>query len=266
MRRPRPLRPTAVAAGAVACAALSAAGACGLPAGTAATAATAKSAQAEYEAAIKAATNQSVHFQTDINQAHITLEQSGDAGKGEGSESLTVHNGKLTEHIDAEVVGRTGYLRGNRTGLQNILALTAAQSRKYAGRWLSFPLSNSTYAQFVGGLLRSQVATELGFSGPFTFARHATVNGQHAVGIKGSVSTANGGSVPEILYVPSTGKPLPIEEVTDPGAKAHSSSVHGTVNFSNWGERVTVSAPAHPVALSKLAPKSASGATSTSGG
>ena len=265
MRRPLlPRRPTAVAAGAAAFAALVAFGASGTPAGAAN--APAKSAQSEYQAAVQAATDQSVHFQTDVTQGNVTLQQSGDAGTTSGSETLTVHNGKQTEHMSAEVVGKNGYVKGNTTGLQNILGLTAAQSRKYAGQWLSFPMSNTNLAQLAAGLLKSQVATELGFSGPFTFASDATVNGQHAIGVKGSVSTNSGSAVPEILYVPSTGKPLPIEEVTNPGAKAHTSTIHGTVSFSNWDEQVAVSKPAHSVALSKLAPTSTSGATTTTGG
>jgi hypothetical protein len=264
MRRPLSLRPTAVAVGVAVLAALSAFGANGLPAGAAST--PAQSAQSEYQAAVKAATNKSVHFQTNVTQGNVTLQQSGDAGATSGSETLTVHNGKQTEHMSAEVIGQTGYVKGNTTGLQNILGLTAAQSRKYAGKWLSFPMSNSNLAQLVAGLLRSQVATELSFSGPFTRAAAATVNGQQADGIKGSVSTNTGSSVPEILYVPSTGKPLPIEEVTNPGAKAHGSTIHGTVTFSNWGEQVSVPPPAHAVSLSKLAPTSTSGATTTTGG
>jgi hypothetical protein len=261
--RPLPFRPTAVAAGA-ALAALAAFGAVGTPAGAAN--APAKSAQSEYQAAVKAATNQSVHFQTDVTQGNVTLQQSGDAGTTSGSETLTVHNGKQTEHMSAEVVGKTGYVKGNATGLQNILGLTAAQAHKYANTWMSFPMSNTNLAQLAAGLLKSQVATELSFSGPFTFASDASVNGQHAIGVKGSVSTNTGSSVPEILYVPSTGKPLPIQEVTNPDAKGHSSTIHGTVSFSNWGEQVAIQAPAHPVPLSKLAPRSTSGATTTTGG
>jgi hypothetical protein len=264
MRRRLPVRPTAVAVGTAACAALAAFGVCGTPAGAASASTT--SAQSEYQAALKAATNQSVHFQTDVTQGNVTLQQSGDAGTSSGSEMLTIHNGKITEHMSAEVVGKTGYVKGNAAGLQNILGLTAAQSRKYAGKWLSFPMSNSNLAQLAAGLLKSQVATELSFSGPFTRATDATVNGQNAKGIKGSVSTNTGSSVPEILYVPATGKPLPIEEVTNPGAKVHSSTIHGTVSFSNWGQQVAVTAPAHAISLSQLAPTSTSGATTTTGG
>jgi hypothetical protein len=264
MRRPLPVRPTAVALGAVACAALAAFGAYAAPVGAAS--APSQSAQSEYEAAVKAATNQSVHFQTDVTQGRVRLQQSGDAGSHSGSEALTIHNGNLTEHMNTELVGNTGYVKGNTTGLQNILGLSAAQAHKYQGQWLSFPISNSNLAQLVGGLLKSQVATELGFSGPYTHASDATVNGRNAIGIKGKVSTSDGTSVPEILYVPSTGKPLPIEEVTNPNAKAQASTIHGTVSFSNWGQRHEVPAPAHSVPLSTLAPPSTSGATTTTGG
>lgn len=263
MRRPLPLRPTAVAVGAAALA-LSALGADAATAG--ATVAATKSAESEYQAAVKAATNETVHFNTDVVQGNVTLHQSGDAGDTSGSQSLTIHNGKTVEHMTAEVAGQTGYVNGNSVALHNIIGLTTAQAKKYSGKWLSFPMSNSTLAQLAAGLLRSQVATELSFSGPYTFASDATVNGQSATAIKGSVSTDNGGSVSEILYVPSSGKPLPIEEVTNPGAKAHASTVHGTVSFSNWGEHVTVSAPAHSTSLLKLAPVSSSGATTTTGG
>ena len=264
MRRPLPFRSPAVAVGTTAFAVLAAFGASETPAGAAS--APSKSAQAEYQAAVKAATNQSVHFETDVTQGNATLQQSGDAGGTSGSESLTVHNGNITEHMSAQVVGKTGYVKGNKVALQNILGLSAAQANKYAGQWLSFPMSNSNLAGLVAGLLRSQVATELSFGGPFTYATDATVHGQNAVGVKGSVSSNGGTSVPEILYVPSTGKPLPIEEVTNPGAKAHASTIHGTVSFSNWGEHVAVSTPAHSVSLLKLAPTSTSGATTTTGG
>jgi hypothetical protein len=264
MPRPVPVRPAAAAAGVAALAALAALGTSVVPAGAAST--TAKTAQSEYQAAVKAAGNQTVHFVSVVTQGNVSLHVSGDAGTTSGAQTLTVNNGKATERMMAEIVGSTGYVNGNTTALQNVIGLTAAQSKKYAGQWLSFPTSNTGLAQLVSGLLKSQVATELGIDGPFTFGTDATVNGHHATGIKGSVSTSNGGKVTEILYVPSTGTPLPIEEVTNPGAAAHSSSLHGTVTFSNWGEKTSVKAPAHSMSILKLAPPSSSGATTTTGG
>ena len=263
MRRTVPACPAAVAAGVAAFAVL-AFGAGAVPAGAAS--APTESAQTEYQAAIKAATNQTVHFSSDVTQANVTLRISGDAGTTSGAQSLTVQNGKQVEHMSTEVVGQTGYVKGNSTALHNIIGLTTAQANKYAGQWFSFPMSNSTFSQLAAGLLRSQVASELSISGPFTFVSGTTLNGQRALGIRGSVSTNNGGTVGEILYVPAHGKPLPIEEVTDPGAKAHASTIHGTVSFTKWGEQVSIQAPAHSSSLLKLAPASTSGATTTTGG
>ncbi len=264
MPRPVSVRPAAAAAGVVTLAALAGLGASVVPAGAAST--PAKTAQSDYEAAVKAAGNKSVHFVSVVTQGKVTLHVAGDAGSTSGAQTLTVQNGKATEHLSAEVVGANGYVNGNSTALQNVIGLTAAQSKKYAGKWLSFPTSNTALAQLVSGLLKSQVATELGIDGPFTFASDATVNGHHATAVKGTVSTSNGGKVTEILYIPATGTPLPIQEVTNPGASAKSSSLHGTVTFSNWGEKTSVKAPAHSTSILKLAPPSSSGATTTTGG
>jgi hypothetical protein len=264
MPRPVLVRPAAAAVGVAAFAALAALGATGVPAGAAST--PTQTAQSEYSAAVKAAGNQSVHFVSVVTQSKVTLNVAGDAGTTSGAQTLTVKNGKTTERLSAEVVGSTGYVNGNSTALQNVIGVTSAQAKKYAGQWLSFPTSNTALSQLVSGLLKSQVATELSIDGPFTFGTAATVNGQHATAIKGTVSTSNGGKVSEVLYIPATGTPLPIEEVTDPGASAKSSSLHGTVTFSNWGEKTSVKAPAHSTSLLKLAPPSSSGATTTTGG
>ncbi len=67
-----------------------------------------------------------------------------------------------------------------------------------------------------------------------------------------------------MLYIPASGTPLPIEEVTNPGTSEGSSAIHGTVTFSNWGEDKSQTAPAHTVSLLKLAPASVVG-SSTAG-
>ena len=122
-----------------------------------------------------------------------------------------------------------------RNALHNVIGLGTSTSNKYAGKWLSFPTSNTGLAQLVAGLLKSQVDSELGLDSPYTYGADATVNGQQAVAIKGEVSTSSGGKVTEVLYIPTSGKPLPIQEVTNPGSTS-SSSIHGTVSFANWGE------------------------------
>jgi hypothetical protein len=230
-----------------------------LPAGAAGSSTT--SATAEYKAALKAVGSQGVHFESTATQSGATLQVSGDAGTTSGAQALLVKNGGVTEHMNARVVGSTGYVTGNAAALQHVIGLTAAQSSKYAGKWLSFPTSNTSLEELVGGLLSSQVSKELEIGGPYTYGTATTVAGQHALAIKGSVATESGSKVPVVLYVPSSGAPLPIEEVTNAGDSGGSSAIHGTVSFSDWGEDKSQTAPTNTVSLLKLVPPTSSSTT-----
>jgi hypothetical protein len=266
LMRPHPVRKTAsVAAGAAALAAVATFGAfVALPA--AAGAATTPSAQAEYEAALKAAGSQGVHFASSASQGTVTIRVTGDTGTTSGAQTLTVKKGNLTEQVSALLVGSMGYVKGNATALHNVIGLSSSLSRKYAGTWLSFPTSNSSLAQLVAGLLNSQVSNELQMSGPYSYGTATTVGSQHVLAVHGTVSTQSGSKVPVVLYVAATGSPLPAEEVTNPGTTGGSSAIHGTVAFSHWGEKTKEKAPSHSVSLLKLVPSASSGATTTTSG
>ena len=151
---------------------------------------------------------------------------------------------------------------GNKAALQHVIGLTAAQSSKYANTWLSFPISNQELGELVGGLLSSQVSKELEIGGPYTYGKDATVAGQKATAIKGSVATQSGGKVPVVLYIPASGTPLPIEGSDQrrqrPRARRPS---HGVVTFSNWGENQSQAAPTHTTSLLKLVPASSGSTT-----
>ena len=225
-----------------------------------------QSAQAEYQAAIKAASNLGVHFVSLASQGGVTIHVTGDTGATSGAQTLTVTNGKLSEHVSAMVVGSTGYVKANSTALHYVIGLSTSQSNKYANHWLSFPTSNSGLEQLVSGLLNSQVSAEVQMSGPYTYGPLTTIGGQQAVPIHGTVKTDSGSNEPVVLYVAATGTPTPVEEVTNPGASKHTSAIHGIVTFSNWGQKVSEKPPAHSMSLLKLAPPSASGATSSTAG
>lgn len=225
----------------------------------------APTAQSLYDAAIKAASNQGVHFTSLATQNGITIHVSGDTGATSGAQTLTVTNGRLTEHVSAIVVGPTGYVNANSTALHYVIGLSTSKSNKYANKWLSFPTSNAGLEQLVSGLLNSQVVSELEMSGPYTYGTATTIGKQRVDALRGSVKTQSGSNEPVILYVSASGTPTPIEEVTNPGASAHSSEIHGTVNFSNWGQKISEKAPAHSVSLLKVAPPT-SGTTSTTAG
>jgi hypothetical protein len=208
--------------------------------------------QAIYKAAIAAAGDQGVHFVSHASQGGTSIDVTGDTGATSGAQSLTVHNGSVVEHLNAVLVGSIGFVKGNAAALHNIIGLTTTQSSKYTNKWLSFPTANNSLDELIGGLENKQVSSELQMNGPYTFGKATTVAGQNALAIKGSVSTESGTKVPVVLYVPATGRQLPIEEVTNPGAGKNSSTIHGTVAFSNWGEKTVEKVPPHAVSLLTL--------------
>jgi hypothetical protein len=215
------------------------------------------SAATEYAAAIKAARGQGVHFQSIATEAGTSIDVVGDTGSTSGAQTITVKHGSVVEHVKAVRAGATGYVNANNAALRNVIGLTSAQSSKYAGRWLSFPTSNTSLETLVAGLLDKDVASELQMQGPYSYAPSIKINGQRAVGIRGTVPTESGQSERQVLYVPANGPALPIEEVTNPTSSKSkgSAAVHGTVTFSYWGEKKTATAPtAHAVSLLKLVP------------
>jgi len=260
--RQKPARTAAVAAGIAAALALAAApNAAGAASTTTTTSAGSSAATAKYNAALKAVGTKGVHFSSVAKQDGATLTVTGDAGSTSGAQTLVVKNKGVTERMSAKVVGSTGYVNGNTAALAGVIGLTKAESTKYAGKWLSFPTSNTSLAELVGGLLSSEVAKELEVSGPYTFGKSATVAGQQATGILGSVATESGSKVPVMVYIPATGSPLPIQEVTNAGNAGGASAIHGVVTFSNWGEDKNQSAPAGAFSLLKLVPASSSSGT-----
>jgi hypothetical protein len=259
--RQNPARAAAVAAGLAAAAALALAAtpsAASAASTTTTTSAGNAAATAEYNAALKAVGSKGVHFTSVADQSGATLSVTGDAGTTSGGQTLVVKDKGITERMTTKVVGSTGYVNGNEAALEKVIGLTTAESKKYAGKWLSFPTSNSGLAELVGGLLSSEVSKELQVGGPYTFGKSATVAGQKAMAILGSVATESGSKVPVVVYVPASGSPLPIQEVTNAGKAGGSSAIHGVVTFSNWGENKSQSAPTGAYSLLKLTPASSS--------
>jgi hypothetical protein len=209
-------------------------------------------AKTKYQAALKAAAAQNVHYVSRATEQGISLEVVGDTGKTSGSQVLEVQNGSITEQLSVVLIGDTGYLRGNMSALEKVLGLTAAQSSTYKNRWLSFPTSNRSLSELVSGLRDSEVASELEMTGPYTFGGTKVIGGHLTQAIKGIAATSSGTKVPIVLYVESSGTPRPVREVTNPAAK--SSAIQGTVTFSNWGEVIHPVAPSTSVQLIPLLP------------
>jgi hypothetical protein len=255
-------RTAAVATGLAAAAALALAAPAGAASTTTTTNAAANAeATVKYNEALKAVGVKGVHFISVAKQNGAELDVSGDAGKTSGAQTLVVKSSKATERLSALVVGATGYVKGNEAALANVIGLTTAESTKYANKWLSFPTSNQGLGELVGGLLSSQVSKELAIGGPYTYGKSATVAGQKAIAINGAVANSSGGNVPVVLYIPASGTPLPIQEVTNAGSSGGSSAIHGVVTFSHWGENKSQTAPKNAFSLLKLVPASSGSTT-----
>lgn len=259
------VRTAAVAAGLTGTAALALA-ATTPPAGAAGTTTTTTSAgssaaAAKYNAALKAVGTKGVHFSSTAKQDGATLSVDGDAGTKSGAQTLTVTRGKVKERLTAREIGSTGYVNGNEAALQDVIGLTKAESTKYAGRWLSFPTSNTGLAELVGGLLSSEVGKELEIGGPYTLGKSTTVAGKKVTAVTGSVSTQSGSNVTVLLYIPTTGSPLPVQEVTNPSRAGGSTAIHGIVTFTDWGENKNQTTPSNAYPLLKLVPASSSAST-----
>jgi hypothetical protein len=211
-------------------------------------------AKAKYQAALKAAGTENVHYVLKEAEQGVSLEAVGDTGNTAGSQVLEVQNGSTVEELAVVLIGSTGYLRGNIAALEKIVGLTTAQSDTYANKWLSFPTSNTSLADLVSGLRNSQVASELEMAGPYSFGGTKDVGGHVTQAIKGTAATSSGTKVPIVLYVDSSGTPRPVQEVTNPSAK--SSAVTGSVTFSNWGETTHPKAPTKSTPLVPLMPAS----------
>ena len=212
------------------------------------------SATSVYNAALKAAGSQGVHFVSTATESGTSIKVVGDTGATTGAQTLTVKKGTLSENVSVKLVGATGYVKGNTTALLNILGLTATQAAKYSGKWLYFPTSNTDLAELVSGLHNKDVSSELKMTGPFTFGSSQSIGGQSAKAINGKVSTSAGAAVPVVLYVASSGKPFPLEEVTNPSKANSKTAIHGTVLFTKWGEKTNEKAPSSSTSLLSLLP------------
>ncbi len=210
------------------------------------------SAQSTYAAAVAYAGTQNVHYVSKATQQGVSLRDVGDTGSTSGTRSLVVTRGSKVEKLTTALVGSTGYLRGNATGLTSILGLSSEEAATYGDKWLSFPTGNKTLDQLVSGLRNKDVAAELTLSGPFTFGSVKTIGGHRAQGIQGFTNDSAGKKVPTTLYVETGSTPRPMQEVTSPGKGA--SDPTANVTFSNWGQSTHVAKPTHAVSLLSLAP------------
>ena len=234
------------------------------PAPAAAATPSTRRAQAEYNAALKAVGTQGVHFVSTAKQSGVTLDVIGDAGHhlgradadGEEREDHRAHDGRR---------GRVHRIRRRQRGRPAQRHRPhQSQSSKYAGKWLSFPTSNSASSELVGGLLDSQVATRAADRAvPTPTARPRPCTASTRWPSAARVSDAERQQGAGRALRPGHRAPrCRSRRSPTPARRRGSSAIHGTVTFSQLGrEREPEGAGAHGVAAEARAARL--GATST---
>jgi hypothetical protein len=179
----------------------------------------------------------SVHVVSKASQGRLTVTLSAQLASNGGRAQVSV----LGVAYDVIRIGETVYVKGS-PGLYESLGVAAKVPR---GSWLTGPVSGklgqlATFTYLSGELNRLLPAR----NAVLAKGASGTLDGQHALELNATAKLFTG-----VLYIPTTGKPYPIELVK------HGRET-GQSTFSEWNKPVTLDAPANTIKLSPLEHKS----------
>jgi hypothetical protein len=153
-------------------------------------------------------------------------------GKG-GSGSMTIQ-GAPVQIVD---VNATLYMNGS-DAFWNKVGGGSAVVALLHGKWLKAPATGNFSSLANLTSIHTLFSQLLDSHGTLTKGSAKTVNGQSVIAITDS---AKGGTI----YIATTGKPYPVQ-------LAKSGGSGGAVNFSQYGQAVSLSAPANAIDISQL--------------
>ncbi len=144
------------------------------------------------------------------------------------------------------VTGGTAFVQGNSKAVTSYLGFAASEATALANRWISIQPTEQPYPAVSLGVSLSSALGEVSLTGKLSETLQTTKAGQAVIGIQGTSASPDGVRSPATLYI-ATGSDLPVEFDTSPAANTSEQ-----VNFSNWGNPVSVSAPTGAVAYSAI--------------
>ncbi len=207
----------------------------------------------EIVAAAVAATERqsSFHFVESSGAGTSGVLIAGDVGTSSGEQHVTIHDGKSRGHLTLLLADKKAYFKGDLLGLEGFTGLSAKLSAEFAGRWISVPSTNSSFAAVAGTLAVATAAGQL-VKVPGTLTRGKTSRqlGHAAVAVTAAEASSSG-SLKLTIYVATRGAALPIlVEGTTTAAGGAPRSI--SARFSNWGEAVHVTAPGTSLPITKV--------------
>lgn len=193
-------------------------------------------------AALKGGRAVHVDISTTVTGGGISY--SDDATADGGRQYITLPGGGTVTIV---YVGGVGYVQGNAEGLAGLMDVPSAQAQELAGEWIAVhpgqSLGSNTYSDIVDGITLSSVASEITPAGPLTLHGQSTIAGQRAIAVLGSV--------PSSQQLPASAR-LTFDVAADGSRPLRetvvASGYTSTTTFSDWGESLSLSAPAHTVA------------------
>jgi hypothetical protein len=172
-----------------------------------------------------------------------------DAAAKSGQQEVVIHEGKTVGHVTGRLAGGSVYLRGDEAGLTGYLGMPATTAPKYANKWIVFGPSSTSFSQISSQFTLSGAVADISLGAPLSMAGRSTVNHTPALVVKGTTGSGQKGS-PAQLYVATGSNPLPVRFVVhDPSGKGKN---YGQLDFSRWGEKFSVRAPANAIPASTV--------------
>jgi hypothetical protein len=156
-----------------------------------------------------------------------------DIGATYGQETITT--GKSIVNII--VTPSDAYLSGSKTGLTNIMGLTAAEQKKVGTLSIVMKAGTSPYTSFHSNLTTAVLTGILPATKGTTFKVSSDSNKDYQL-TWSVAATSTASATKSVMTISSGSKTLPIKEVIT------GSTGGGTTKFSKWGEHVVEQAPA----------------------
>lgn len=178
----------------------------------------------------------SVYWTGTTSANGATVVERTNAGVSRGTQTVTITVGaRSAGTIEIELFGDTVYMRGDSADALLFQGFTPAAAAAEVDQWISIPSKQPFFQGIAAGLTVKSTVQELDLTAPLHRARPTSVLGRRVVGIEGTLSL-EGVTGPATLYVPSQGKPLPVEETMSGGGI-------GLVTLGRWGEPIRLGAP-----------------------
>lgn len=187
----------------------------------------------------------SVHVDMTSSSGSGSTVYSSDVSSSAGRQVITITGGGDATVID---VAGVAYVSGNPPALVGFFGFSPAVSARLTGRWVSFRSGQPYYQQIIDALTLGSAMNVVTLSGRLTTKGAERLDGQRVVAVRGTAPSVPGvpAGTKATLYVATTGRMLPVSYAEASG------SIHLSAVFSQWGEKVSVTAPRDAIPITSL--------------